>query len=407
MKVLFLTQYFPPEVGAPQNRLFELAVRLQKLNIEVEVLTAMPNYPQMEVHKQYSKKLFFKEYTEDIPTYRSFIYVSKSKSISSRLLNYFSFVFSSFFYGLVKTGKYDFIFCESPPLFLGISAYLMCKIKRAKLIFNVSDLWPESAEKLGIISNKPMLNAATKMEEFLYRKSVLVTGQTQGIVADISKRFPQKSCYWLPNGVDLSYYNPDNYDRSWRAQNGFNEDDYLLAYAGILGHAQGLEVILKAAALLQNEEKIKFLFLGSGPEKQKLMDLNKSLENNNVHFLDVITKKEMPYFVSAIDISVIPLKDIPLFEGAIPSKIFENLAMKKPILLGVRGEAKELFIDEGKAGRAFIPENEVSLKSEILNILSDHEGLIQFGENGRKYVELKFNRNIIAKDFHRELIGLA
>jgi len=406
LNILFLTQYFPPEVGAPQNRLFELAVRLQKLDIDITVLTAMPNYPQMEIHQKYKGKLYVKEQIEGVLTHRSFIWVTKSKSILSRLLNYFSFVFSSFFYGILKTGKYDFIFCESPPLFLGISAYLMCKLKGAKLIFNVSDLWPESAEKLGIINNQTMLKAATKLEEFLYKKSVLVTGQTQGIVEDISKRFPQKHCYWLPNGVDLNYYNPDKYDRSWRAQNGFNETEFLLAYAGILGHAQGLEIILKSAHLLKEKENIKFLFLGSGPEKDHLMALNKSMGNKNVYFLDVITKKEMPYFVSAIDVSIIPLKNIPLFEGAIPSKIFENLAMKKPILLGVKGEAKELFIDEGKAGRSFIPENEVSLKDEILNILSDVNMLKQFGENGRKYVETKFNRNIIAEEFHRELMNL-
>ncbi|MEQ8324573.1 MAG: glycosyltransferase family 4 protein [Vicingaceae bacterium] len=399
MKILLLTQYFPPEVGAPQNRLFELAIRLKASGVEVDVLTAMPNYPSMLIHDEYKGRFTMQEEMGGMKVLRSWIFVSQSKSILPRLLNYFSFVFTSFFVGNFKLGKYDYVFCESPPLFLGLSAYALSVIKRAGLIFNVSDLWPESAEKLDIIRNKFLLNSATVLEEFLYKKAVLVTGQTQGIVANISSRFPEKECYWLPNGVDLSYYNPVQYDRSWREKLGLNEGDIALAYAGIHGHAQGLEVILKAAALLQDQPHLKFFFLGSGPEKKELIELNESLGNTSVQFLDVIGKGEMPFFISAIDVSIIPLKNIPLFEGAIPSKIFESLSMKKPILLGVKGEAKELFIERGKAGKTFIPENEVSLKEEILSLSSDPGGIKTMGENGRKYVELAFNRDTIATAF--------
>jgi len=171
MKLLFLTQYYPPEIGAPQNRLHELAIRLKKSGAEIDVFTAMPNYPQMMIHEAYRGKIFMKEEVDEIKVYRSYIFVTKSKSIVPRLLNYFSFVFSSLFFGLFKTRKYDYVFCESPPLFLGISAYLLCLFKRSKLIFNVSDLWPESAEKLDIISNKFLLKTATSLEEFLYKKS--------------------------------------------------------------------------------------------------------------------------------------------------------------------------------------------------------------------------------------------
>ncbi len=399
MKILFLTQYFPPEIGAPQNRLFELAVRLRKNDVDVHAWTAMPNYPQMKVHENYKGKIYMKEDMDGMPVHRSYIYVSKSKSVIPRLLNYFSFVFSSLFFGIFKLKKYDYIFCESPPLFLGISAYFLSKFKGAKLIFNVSDLWPESAEKLEIINNKFLLGMATKLEEFLYRKSILVTGQTQGIVKNISNRFPDKKVYWLPNGVDLSYYNPSDYDRTWRSRNNYSDKDILFAYAGIHGHAQALEVIIKAASLLQDEENIKFIMLGSGPEKEELMQLNEKLGNKNLVFLDPITKKEMPHFVSAIDATIIPLKNIELFEGAIPSKIFENLAMEKAIILGVKGEAKDLFIDEGHCGLYFEPENEEALKDCILQIATKGELIGEFGKNGRKYVDEKFNRNNIAKSF--------
>lgn len=406
-KLLILTQYFPPEVGAPQNRLFELATRLQKKGLDVTVLTAMPNYPKGELFDGYTGINYKYEEVEGLSIHRSKIYVTKSKSIIKRLRNYFSFVISSYRIGRKKLDKhYDYLLCESPPLFLGISAYYLAKNKKAKMIFNVSDLWPESAEKLGLVTNKFFLKLATILEEFLYRKSDLITGQTQGIVKNISSRFPDKKVYWLPNGVDLNYYNPDTIQSNWRAENGFSEKDILLLYAGIIGHAQGLEVILNAASLLKEHVNIKFLLLGSGPEKEKLIQLKQELSLENVIFIDIVTKAEMPNIVAATDMTVIPLKRLDLFKGAIPSKIFENLAMKKPVLLGVEGEAKELFIDEGKCGLAFIPEDSNDLAEKVLMILNSPQLIKEFGENGRKYVQEKFNRDVIASNLYDQITSL-
>lgn len=404
MKILFLTQYFPPEVGAPQNRLYELAIRLQKEGVDITVLTAMPNYPSMEIHKEYAGKTYCYEEMEGLKVHRSSIFVTKSKAITKRLQNYFSFVWSSYRVGKTKLeGNYDYIFCESPPLFLGISAWLLCKNKNAKLIFNVSDLWPESAEKLGLVTNKFFLKLATILEEFLYKKSILITGQTQGIVTDISTRFPSKNVYWLPNGVDLSFYNPDEVESNWREENGFNNNDLLLLYAGILGHAQGLEVILHAADLTREKSEIKYLLLGSGPEKDKLLKLKTELRLDNVVFLDLIPKSEMPKIVKAVDVALVPLKKLDLFLGAIPSKIFENSAMKKPLLLGVDGEAKQLFIDKGKAGLFFKPENVDDLAEKAVYFNQNRGEMNKLGENGRRYVDEFFNRDKLARSFYKEL----
>ena len=161
------------------------------------------------------------------------------------------------------------------PLFLGISAYLIKVSKKAKLIFNVSDLWPESAEQLELVTNKFLLNMATKLEEFLYKKSYLITCQTQGIVDNISKRFPNKNVYWLKNGVDVKLFNPEVDNSNWKQKNGFHENDLLLLYAGIIGHAQGLEVVLYAANEFRKYNDIKFIIIGNGPEKEKLININK------------------------------------------------------------------------------------------------------------------------------------
>ena len=407
MKLLLITQYFPPEIGAPQNRLYELSCRLQSLGSEITVLTAMPNYPQMEIYEGYKNKTYCYESLNGLKIHRSYIYVSKSKSIIKRLLNYFSFVFSSYITALKKLDKnYDIIICESPPLFLGITAYLLSINKKAKLVFNVSDLWPESAEKLKIINNRILLSLATRLEEFIYRKAKLVSCQTKGILNNIKERFPNKSLCWLPNGVDLNFYNPDKYSNDWRKQNNFSNNDVLFFYGGIIGHAQGLEIILHTAEQVKEHKNIKFILLGSGPEKEKLLAIKKELKLEQVYFFDPVPKSKMPEIIKSIDAAIIPLKKIDLFLGAIPSKIFEVLSMNKPIILGVDGEAKELFIDKGNCGVYYEPENTTELKKAVLSLYNSHELKQTYGDNGRQFVEKHFNRDNIAKDFNKELINI-
>jgi glycosyltransferase involved in cell wall biosynthesis len=399
MKIIILTQYFPPEVGAPQNRLFELALRLKKSGADVTVLTAMPNYPHMKIQEGYKRKWLVREEMEGIKIIRSSIFVPQSKSIVPRLLNYFSFVFSSLWVGTFRLRKSDWLLCESPPLFLGISAFFLSRFKRAKLIFNVSDLWPESAEKLGLVKNRFLLRLSTWLEEFMYRKSTLITGQTQGIVNDIQKRFPKKIVYWLPNGVDTSFYNPELKKTNWRERNGFADSDLILLYAGIIGHAQGLELILQSANQLRESKRVRFILLGEGPEKAKLLEMKTKLNLDNVLFLSAVSKNEMPEIVAASDAAIVPLRKLDLFKGAIPSKIFENLAMCKPVLLGVEGEAYDLFIKEGNSGLFFEPENVDSLTDCIRKLLNNPNLAKQLGENGRRYVSEKFERDKIALGF--------
>ncbi len=399
MKLLILTQYYPPEIGAPQNRLHELAVRLKAAGLEVEVLTAMPNYPKMEIFDAYKDGKITEEKIDGIQVYRSGIYVSKSKGIASRLRNYFSFVYSSWKRGK-KLGNYDFLMVESPPLFLGYTAMRLSKKLKAKLIFNVSDLWPESAEKLGIVTNKTMLKFAYNLEAKCYEKSHLITGQTNGIVQDIKTRFPHKKVHWLPNGVDLTYYDPQVVEpNGFRERNGFATNDLVLFYGGILGHAQGLHLLVHAAEKLKDLPHVKIVLQGAGPEKDDLIALKAQLKTENVYFLEPVAKTGMPGVLKEIDIAVVPLRKLELFEGAIPSKIFESLAMEKPLLLGVDGEARTHFIEKADAGLFFEPENVADLVEKIRFFAENPASIREKGANGRKYVMEHFNRNKIAADF--------
>ncbi len=403
LRLLILTQYYPPEIGAPQNRLHELAVRLKAKGMHVEVLTAMPNYPKMEIHEAYKNGKILEEVIDGIPVHRSKIYVSDSKGIVKRLLNYFSFVFTSCRRGK-KLENFDFLMVESPPLFLGYSAMRLSRKLKAKLIFNVSDLWPESAEKLGLVTNKFLLGMAYRLEAKCYRRSYLITGQTQGIVDDISKRFPEKKVVWLPNGVDLSYYNPAEIETiGYRKRNGLKESDILFFYGGVVGYAQGLDVILNAAKLVENRPEIQFIIQGAGPEKERLLQLKEELNVTNVHFLPPVDKSEMPGVLKEINVAVIPLRKLDLFEGAIPSKVFETLAMEIPILLGVNGEARFHFVDKAQAAIFVEPENAAVLAENVLLLADNPELAREMGKKGRKYAESQFNRDVIASNFLKTL----
>lgn len=409
MRIIFLTQYFPPETGAPQNRLFATAKALHSKGAEVTVLTAMPNYPNMRIHAAYRGKFHAREMIDGLEVHRAWLFVSTGKGMVARLCNYFSFVFTSLVVGLFKLKKADMLLVESPPLFLGITAMWLARLKGAKLVFNVSDLWPESAVQLGLVTNRAMIGASTWLEERCYKSASMITGQTQGIVKNVSARFPKKDVLWVPNGVDFTALKDAGQAPASDIRNrlGIAPDALLLAYAGILGHAQGLHVVLQAAALLRDRKDIHFMLVGDGPEKERLLEMKQQLDPVNVHFVDRMPRRELLAMMRSIDAVVVPLLRNALFKGAIPSKIFEALAMRKPVLLGVDGEARELFIDEGHAGLYFEPGSASDLARVAIQYACDRALVLEHGANGERYVQEHFDREVINKKLWDDLQRLA
>lgn len=396
MRILILTQYYLPETGAPQNRLSSLAKHLACFGNEVEVLTAMPNYPRYEIFEEYKGKTYYKETIDDITVHRSSIYVSKDKALMKRLANYFSFTTTSYYSAAKRIKRVDVIICESPPLFLGITAVMLKRKWKCKLVFNVSDLWPESAEKMGIITNKLIIQRSYKLANWIYRNADLISGQTQGIIEAIRVMQPQQKLFWYPNGVDLHKFN--NHVPRKKQPNGF-----VLLYAGIIGHAQGLEVILHAANILKQQSDIHFYIIGDGPVKEKLLALKDDLHLSNVSFINNQPSSQIMEWLQMCDAYIVPLRKLDLFKGAIPSKLFEPLALGKPILLGVEGEAKELFIDQAKGGLFFEPENAKELTIAILALYNDRQLARELGNCGKEYVNTYFRRDKIAESFWQQL----
>jgi len=380
-----LTQYFPPESGAAQVRLKELAKGLQRNGHKVTVVTAFPNHPSGVIPPEYRGHWRMKDEVEGIPVWRTWIYPVQRGRFWKRLLNYFSFVFSSF-WGLSKAGKQDILFFESPPLFLGITALIYGWMTRTRIIMNISDLWPESAVVLGLVNSQWMIRTAEWLEKLLYRKAWKISCQTEGIRSSLVQRgVPEGKVTFLPNGVNLDLFAPRERDIEMALKLGFKEEDFVLIYAGTMGYAQGLESVIRTAELLKDTPDLRFLFVGDGTEKPMLEALVKDKGLSNVSFVDFQPVQEMPRYFSLSSASIVPLKKNKLFEGARPSKMFPALGSAVPVIYSGAGEAAELVLSSG-GGVVVEPENSEALAQAIVE-LQKNPNRREMGSKGRQFVK--------------------
>jgi glycosyltransferase involved in cell wall biosynthesis len=341
MKLVFLTQYFPPEMGAPQARISEMALRLHRRGHNVSIITAMPNYPTGAIFPAYKGLQKVKERYEGLDVLRCWIFPTKTTKIIPRLVSYFSFVFSSIFFG-PSIGKQDVIVVESPPLFLGISGIYLAWRLKAKLIFNVSDLWPDSAIELGVTSNKFFIYWARKLEQLCYKKAVAISGQSPSIVETIQHRTKGKIVELITNGADTTIFSPSHKDISIKKKYGI-ENKFVIVYAGLFGIAQGLGLILDVARMLKDNLEIVFLLVGDGPEKKHLEVEAERL--TNVKIFPPMPKSNIAEILATMDLSIIPLKTI--IRGAVPSKIYEAMASGVPIIFMGSGDGADIINSSG------------------------------------------------------------
>jgi glycosyltransferase involved in cell wall biosynthesis len=395
MKFTILTQYYPPEIGAPQRRLSELAQRMVKEGHSVTVLTAMPNYPTGEIHDGYGG-LTQKEDINGVEVIRTFIYPTKKASLLPRMTNYLSFVFSSAMFGSFKLEKSDYLMVESPPLFLGMSAFWLSRLKRTRLIFNVSDVWPDGLVRLGLLNHKSLsYRLSSWLETFCYNRATLITGQTKGIVTDISSRFPNAITYHFTNGVDIEKFGSEKGTNKARSTLTSNDSEIVILYAGLHGLAQGLNQIIDAAELLQNEQ-FRFVFLGDGPEKDNLQKRVREIELLNVTFLDPCPGHDIPAYLASADVILVSLK-ADYFE-AVPSKLYEAMASEKPVLLVANSEACEI-VNKYKAGIIARPDDPQGIAQAARQLGIDKKLRQELGINARRAVQEYFNRDKIVSDF--------
>jgi glycosyltransferase involved in cell wall biosynthesis len=394
-----LTQYYPPEIGAPQARLSELAAHFTDRGHAVTVLTALPNYPSGKIQPGYGR-FFCRERRASVDVVRTFIYPTQKADLVRRLSNYFSFVMSSALVGPLAIRRPDYLMVESPPLFLGLTGLWLSRVLRARLIFNVSDLWPESAVRLGVLrENSAAHRLSSRLEAMCYRRAWLVTGQSRSTVESISARFPDRDVFHLSNGVDTRRFGPDRATSESRAVLG-TRDKFVILYAGLHGLAQGLDQVLDVAERLRRDPSIQFVLVGEGPEKARLIREARQLELAAVRFLAARRADDIPALLAAADVVLIALKTyIP---GAVPSKLYEAMATGKPIVLIASGEAAEI-VNAHRAGLTVRPGDVNGLAAAIRRLRHDPSLRREMGENGRRAAEQHFDRTAIATRFAEHL----
>jgi len=396
LRVMFLTHYFPPEVGAPQTRLFELAQRCAAAGLDVTVVTGFPNYPTGVIPVDYRGKWSMEEKLDGVRVLRTSVYATPNRGFVRRILNHLSFALSSLT-AIRKVGPTDVIFVESPPLLIGLAVLVYRRLKRAPFIFNVSDIWPQSAVELGALRNPLAIRLAEMLERHLYRAAARVSVVTPGMIERLAMRgVPREKLFLLTNGVDTTTYKPADPDRELAGQLGLNGHKVFL-YAGTHGLAQGLGVILDAAKLTTNAE-VLYVLAGEGAEKEDLVARANAEGIANVRFLPNQPKSMMPALLNLAYATIIPLRRLDLFKSALPSKMFESMAVGRPIVAAVWGEAADL-VEEAACGLVVAPEDSNALHAAVERLAANPGLAGTLGRNGRNYVIAHFDRKDIAARF--------
>jgi glycosyltransferase involved in cell wall biosynthesis len=321
---------------------------------------------------------------EGVKVLRTWIYPVKRGRFWLRLLYYFSFVFSSLM-GIFRSGKQDLIVVESPPLFIGFTAIVASVFKRAPYIFNVSDLWPESAVQLGLVTNRTLIKMSEWLETCFYRKAFKLSAQTQGIVEGLQKKeVKPEDILFLPNGVDTDLFRPREKDILLEESLGLQGKTVIL-YAGTMGYAHGIETALEAADILRDDKEIYFLFVGDGSERPKLEEIAQEKSLPNVRFIDFQPLEEVPRYYSLSSINLSTLRRYKLSEGVRPSKVFPSLASGQPLVYVGEGEGAEIVKESG-GGVVLEPENPKLLAQTILELKDNPEYRKELSAKGRQYV---------------------
>ena len=382
MKITLLTQYYKPEMGAPQNRLYEMCVGLKALGADVSIITGMPNYPTGKISEKYSRKFSMTEEVDGLIVKRYWLYASNAKKIFPRILNMLSFSITSLcaIPYLIKR-KSDFIIVESPPLLLGLTGWLMSKLSRSKLVMNISDLWPLSARELGAISGDSMVyKVLEKIEAFLYKKSEFCMGQSQEIV-DYIKTHGAKEVYLFRNGVDPRRF--VEVERDF----GIHNRPFRLTYAGLLGFAQGIAEICKNINF--KEINSEFHIYGAGGEQEIIENYINNNPDNGIFFHGKVSREEIPTVLANSDCTLIPL--VKNIFGAVPSKIYESMASGLPIMFSGEGEGRYI-VESNEIGWVSGSLDYSGLKSNILMAAESPESLMKKSQNCKLCAREKYNR---------------
>ena len=350
MHILFITDNFPPEVNAVASRVYERACYWVRWGHQVTVITCAPNFPQGKLYSGYQNRWYQIEKMDGIKVVRVKTFIVANEGFLLRMLDFISFMLSGFGAGLFQR-KMDVVVATSPQFFSGICGWMLSFFRRKPYILEIGDLWPASIAAVGLMSKQSAVyHFLEKIELAMYRFAKLVIVQTQAFKKDIVDRgIDSEKLVTVMNGVDLTRYMYRPKDEDLLSTLHLR-DKFVVGYMGTMGSAHDLINVIETATLLQQQPKIHFLFVGGGAEKKSLQSLTAARNLGNITFVDFQPKTQMPRYWSICDVSLVHLKNDPLFATVVPSKLFESVAMGLPVVLvAPEGEATQL-LDEHRFG---------------------------------------------------------
>ncbi len=390
MRIRFVTLYYPPEVGAAQRRIADLVMRLARRGHTVTVLTGFPNYPSGKKPDGYRKKIFMRESDGPVTILRVPHYIAPNRGVFRRLLIHLTFALSASLYTLMMK-RDDIIYLESPPLFNGFIGLTAKWFRRVPYLFNVADLWPQTAVELGLLKSRAVIAISLFLERRFYRGAERILAITEGVRDHIlAKGYPAERVPLITNGVDPEVFSetvaPDGEVLSYR-----RGDNLLVVYAGTQGLIYALDTLLDAARQVR-DEAFHFLFIGDGADKDRLMSLAADGHLTNVTFLPSRVQSDMPAVFRAADLAVIPLRDRPVSQAIMPVKCFEMMAAGVPLVLAARGEMARHVAAAG-CGEVIEPEASPAIVAALRRFreMGPSERR-RIGMKGRAYVIANFSR---------------
>jgi len=406
MKILLLHQYFLEENDSGGSRWNEMAKMWTDAGNEITVLAGMIHANGSEKIAEYKKKHFVRKQQGKVSVWRCHISESYNKSFAGRLWGYFSFMFSSMWAGLFKVqGKHDVILVTSPPLFVGLSGYIISVFKRIPFVFEVRDLWPESAIDTGVLTNKFIIKTAFEFEKFIYKKAKLVNVLTPAFYNTLKnvKKVPENKLIMIPNAADFSLSEEllRNFNREDFRKKMNLDGKFVITYVGAHGVANHLQQVLQAGKKLE-DTNLLFLLIGQGMEKENLKKMAIDLDVKNVRFIDAVPKKEVFKYILASEMGASVLKKVDAFKTVYSNKTFDYMSCKKPVLMAIDGVSRQL-VEDAECGVYVEPENIEEYDRNIRGYLQDQERLKREGNNGYAYAKINFDRMVLAEKYLKEI----
>ncbi|MBN1931061.1 MAG: glycosyltransferase family 4 protein [Desulfobacterales bacterium] len=404
MKISWFSHYFIPEIGAPSSRLYDLSKSWIKQDNEVHVSTCFPNHPKGKLYPGYHLCRYLRETINGIHVHRHWTYITPNKGIIKKTMGHLSFLLSSAIWNKKFYQDADVIIGTSPTPFAAMSASIAAKHFGKPFVMEVRDLWPAIFVELGVLKNPLLIKMLERFENYLYQQASRIITVTDSFRESIiSKGISPSKVTTITNGADTDYWQKNKVTAAeeFKRQLGL-EGKFIVLYIGAHGISHALSKILASASLLKKERNIHFLFVGDGAEKEMLLTKAKEENIQNVTFLEPTNKEGVRKFYAIADVCLVPLRDIPLFETFIPSKMFEIMAMECPIVASLKGEAANILRRSGSA-IVVSPEDSHEIRDAIVFLFNNKEKRMEMGKKGRQFVSRYYSRNSLANSYLQTL----